>query len=105
MLNLRQTIVLWNNTFPYDRVYRQKHNIAFGSEEHRKVNQIDVYLDSLEDRMFKELLDEVAEEKQLAEAYKKNGILREECVQAIESELEDIFDNLDVGKLNNETDG
>ena len=104
MLNLRQEIVEWNNKFPYDRVYRQKHKIAFGSEAHRSVNQIDVYRDALEDRMFQDLFEEVAKDKEMAENYEKNGILREECVKAQEDELYDIFESLDVNQLNTEVD-
>ncbi len=105
MQDLKNLLIYWNNKFPFDRVYRQKHGIAFGSEEHRRVNQIDVYNDALEDRLFTEFYEEQAERKRLQEAYAKDGILNKEASKALEESLEEVFDNIDVTKLNEDQDG
>lgn len=105
MQEIKQLLIYWNNTFPFDRVYRQKHNIAFGSKEHREINQIDVCYDILEDKLFEKFYEEQLEKKGLKEAYAKDGILNKESTIALEESLEDVFDSLDVTKLNESNDG
>lgn len=49
--NYKRFLIEWNNRFPLDRRFRKKYNISFNSEEHRKTNQVDMFLDLLEDSM------------------------------------------------------
>jgi len=105
MQKMRDLLIHWNNQFPFDRVYRQKHNIAFGSEEHRRVNQIDVYNDILEDKLFDKFCENLVERRKMEEAYKKDGILNQEANKALEQSLEDVFDNMDITELNSNKDG
>ena len=50
--DLETFIITWNVRFKRDREYRKKYNIPFGSREHLESNQIDMYLDLLEDKLF-----------------------------------------------------
>lgn len=68
-----ELMIKWANMFPYDRIYRKKYNIAFGSQEHRKINQIDVYLDALEDTLYDKHIKQHLDEKEALETYKKTG--------------------------------
>lgn len=97
---MKQLLIQWNNSFPLDRVYRQKYKIPFGSEEHRRINQIDVYYDWLEDKLFQDYHQELLEDAERKEAYEKDGILNKEAEKEIEEGLEDVFDSLDVTQLN-----
>ena len=53
----------WNNNYPIDRWYREKHGIAFNSPEHRVLSFIDIYIEWKEDKIFSELLKEKEEYK------------------------------------------
>ena len=54
---LRDFLLWWNGTFKYDYLYRKRFGIGFGSPEHRALNQIDIYLFFLEERLIKEALN------------------------------------------------
>jgi hypothetical protein len=69
-------ILKWNERLPVDRWWREKHKVAFLSEEHKKMNPIDIYLEYREDKMYMELrennskVSEVEEKKTDEEQYK-----------------------------------
>jgi len=46
--------LLWNSKYPVDFFYRKKHNIAFGSPEHRAANFIYMLIDLKEDSFVEE---------------------------------------------------
>jgi hypothetical protein len=71
--SLESFIIDWNIRFRYDRQYRKKYNIPFGSKEHLETNQIDIYLDSLEDKQFEKLEKEYRQIVKDKEDYKKTG--------------------------------
>lgn len=52
---LRKFITQWNNRFPYDHWWREKHSIPFLSEEHRKANFLFQRMEFEEDIMMEEL--------------------------------------------------
>ena len=52
---LKKFVVQWNNRFPYDRWWREKHNIPFLSEEHRKADFLSQMMEFYEDKMYKDL--------------------------------------------------
>lgn len=68
----KNLLVNWNNSFPLDRVYRKKYNIAIHSEAHRDISQVDVYLDWLEDELYDDLRKEI-EEGQIREQEMSQG--------------------------------
>lgn len=93
-----ELLILWNNRFPLDRSYRKKHNIAFGSSKHREVNQIDVYLDALEDKVYEKHIELHRIEKEGLEMYKKTGEWLKESTLG-DKEFDELFDKLDVSKF------
>lgn len=58
--DLKKKIIEWNNRFPVDRFWRQKHNVPFNSPIHRKSNFIDQLFEFHEDKMFEEHRNKVA---------------------------------------------
>lgn len=48
----------WHSQFILDYWWRRKHNIAFGSEEHRKMNFIDMYIEYKEEEKIKKLQEQ-----------------------------------------------
>lgn len=97
--NLRKNVIEWNNRYPLDRLYRKQHNIGFGSSEHRVINQIDIYFEWLEDRLYEEAIEkaqvELKEEKDL-----EKGIWLKRREDKISSEEEmDLFNKIDTSKM------
>jgi len=74
----KKFLIKWNSLFIYDRWYRQKHNISFGSKEHREICQIDIYLQFLEDQLFLEFQKTLEENKEKNELLKKGIWLKEQ---------------------------
>lgn len=98
-MTTEELLIWWNNKFPYDRIYRKKYNIAFGSLEHKQINQIDVFLDIKEDRLYEKHIKLRQEEKDGLEAYKKEGKWLKESTLG-DKNFDELFDKLDVDKLN-----
>ena len=73
MSDLKTVLFWWNNTFPLDRLFREKYGIPFNSKKHRNTCQIDILFDLMEDRIFREhYLEKIEIEKRQAE-YEKTG--------------------------------
>lgn len=104
MQKTRDSLIEWNNTFPFDRLYRQKYKIGFGSPEHRELCQIDIYFDVLEDRLFDEYIDEQRELMKMKEDYTAGKLIRDNAKTAVDEKLEDIFDAMKVTEFNQEED-
>lgn len=93
---LELEIIRWNNTFPLDRAYRKKCNITYGSEEHRKVNQIDIFMQWLEDRVYDKAIERLEKEERDLLEYKKGNWLKEEREIISKEEEDDLFDNIKI---------
>jgi hypothetical protein len=50
--DINSFIYRWNATYPIDRWWREKHNIAFNSPEHRVVSFLDIYIEWQEDQLY-----------------------------------------------------
>lgn len=94
-----ELMIKWANMFPYDRIYRKKYNIAFGSQEHRQINQIDVYLDALEDTLYNKHIKLHLDEKEALETYKKTGEWLK-FKQLPEKEFDQLFDSINIEDWN-----
>lgn len=71
--NLEEFLIDWNLKFKFDRLYRKKYNIPFGSKAHLEANQVDIYLDILEDKMMNRLQKEYDAHISNLEDYNKTG--------------------------------
>jgi hypothetical protein len=90
-MNPRQFIIDWNNRYPLDRWYRNKHNLRFGCEEHLEMNFLDMYFEWLEDKLYAEAEDKLTTSRKKNLQYKKNGFLEERILEV----PEDLFENID----------
>lgn len=85
--NLDQFIISWNTLFKWDRVWRKKYNIPFGSEAHLKANPIDIYLDIREDIYFNKAQQKYMQSLKDFEDYQKTGnFLKEEILSEEEED-------------------
>lgn len=94
---LRLEIIRWNNRFPLDRIWRQKHNVAFGSEEHRAVSQLDIYLEWLEDELYKEA-EQRAQDSIKREKEFEKGIWLRDTTTTEDDDLA-LFDKISVSEI------
>lgn len=90
---IRTLIVEWNLKYKYDRAWRLKYRIPFGSQKHLEVSQIDMMFDVLEDKVFEELQKEYEELKIAKKEYLETGKFLKEQVVPEEKE-EDILHKL-----------
>lgn len=107
MLSSDQFLIYWNNKFPKDRLFRKKYNIPFGSPEHRRINQIDVFLDIREDQLVHRHSEQRQKEINDLNEYKRTGSWMKE-ISASDSRFDEFFNSLDVSMLNEgkeESDG
>lgn len=82
--HLENKIIKWNNQFPLDYWWRNKHNIPYGSSAHKEMSFIDMYFEYLEDRMMHEKSEEVQNESSIS--------------NISQDEIDKDFDNLDLSK-------
>lgn len=93
-------MIEWNNKYPLDREYRKKFNIPFNSPEHRKVRQLDIYLNWLEDHLYDTAIEAVKDQISKEQDYKKGIWIREAKLED-EAAIE-LFDQLDINKIEDE---
>jgi len=55
LTKVRRQIIDWNNKFPCDRLWREKHNIPFMSQAHKEISFLDQIFELEEDRLVGEL--------------------------------------------------
>lgn len=85
-------IVDWNNKFPIDRWWRVKHNIPFGSIEHKKANFIQMFLEYEEDKLINQM-QEKSTDPEISEFSLQDEVLTKQ-------EIDDDFENLELEKYN-----
>lgn len=98
--NLSEFLIDWNNYFPLDRLFRKKNNIIFNSKEHREICYIDLYMDSLEDKLFENHISQINEKNEKLEIYEKTGKWFNSTTKIDKKTEIDLFDKLDVSSLN-----
>ena len=91
---IRDKIVHWNINFPTDRIWREKHNIAFNSKEHRETSFLDQLFEIEEDNFFKELFAENDYKPNIGEFFKESKTPKttEQLIAEAQEELENAPD-------------
>lgn len=90
--SLEQFILEWNSRFKYDRLWRKKYKIAFGSKEHLEANQIDIYIDILEDKLAAKIKNDLEQKEIDKKDFEKTGKILKEQVES-EEEVDDMLRN------------
>ena len=88
-------IYRWNTTYPIDRWWREKHQIAFNSPAHRVVCFLDMYVEWMEDKIYTTAITDAIKDEQ----YKVGDWLksREEEVD-MDQEIRE-FEKMDLSKF------
>ena len=82
-------ITQWHSNFIIDLWWRKKHNVAFGSETHRSMNFIDMYIEYREDEKIRRLHEQ---EYQIDDV---SG------VKVSQKEIDEDYENLDLKEFDN----
>ena len=86
-------MIWWNTEFPVDYWYRKKYNIAFNSEEHRRITLMDILCEWEEENLTIELQNELYNEQQFKN-YKETGVwLRDNSEDANEEDWDRFFES------------
>jgi hypothetical protein len=102
--DLKKFIINWNNQFPIDRWFRQKYNISFGSDEHRKVNLLEMLIEYEEDSLFRVLPAKLRQQEEHYKDYLETNIFlkKQSTVQDVytDEEVDTLFNSIDLKELN-----
>lgn len=108
--SIDEFIVKWNMDYPWDRMWRAKYGISFGSRAHREMNLLDMFIELREGKVLEELERKHKEELEYQELktvnetlYEKNLIGNQAPKRGIEmtqKEIDQAYENLDLSKFN-----
>lgn len=94
-LDIDKFIEEWNIKYPYDRWWRRKYNVPFGSEQHRNMRIIDMAVQYYEDIFFEKLNKKAQDEEEFIE---DNDIIinGKKVVKMHKDDIEEEFENIDL---------
>lgn len=96
-MTLSEFIVRWNNSNRYDFWWRQKHNVAFGSEQHRQADPLDIVFEYFENLMANQTLQDMNDDKERKKLIKSGQWIK---VSEEQKQRErELIDNLDLSQL------
>jgi hypothetical protein len=106
-INLEQFIINWNVRYPYDRLFRKKYNIVFGSKAHRELTIFDIAVDLKEEKVMAKFTQKNDQQgdvdltggKTITEMT-EDEIQAGKSVKMTRREVDEEFDNLDLSKFN-----
>lgn len=86
-MSLKDKIISWNVEFPFDRIWRKKYSILFGSKQHLEANFIDMCFQLREELLY-ERMNYI---KDTIDEPEKDGSL-----VMNQGEIDEEFDNLNL---------
>lgn len=101
-LSIRNFLIEWNYKFPLDKWWRDKHNVVFLSEEHKKTTQLQITLEYLEEKLFEEFIEEGKKRVQIEKDYNSGIWLRDREDILSSSEQQELFDDINIEVFNKE---
>lgn len=93
---LEHFIIKWNNANPLDYFWRKKYNIAFGSEEHKRVNFLDQAIDYHEERLMKKHRENLTKLQDKEDDTLLGLEADKELVNMSESSIDKEFEDLNI---------
>lgn len=97
--DLKGYIYWWNNKYPFDRWWREKHNIAFNSQQHQEACLIDQRLEYEEYLLFSQIAKiKALRDREIEEADVTGRFLRKQTEHMNQDVVDEMFDNFDFDK-------
>jgi hypothetical protein len=94
-MTIEEVIAKWNSQWRYDFWWRTRYEVAFGSPEHRAANQVDIYFEYVENRMYQEAVEKFKVDEEKQKKFKETGI----WLNPDEKVTDDAWDKLDLSLL------
>lgn len=109
-IDLSEFIVLWSYQFPMDKLFREKHNIPFNSELHRRSNPIDMMIEIGQDMAIVDAVKkQMADEKDPTVSYNpgrgKYFKKMRKVTNLTQNEIDKAFDQIDIDDIKINDDG
>ena len=93
--DLKKFVYRWNVDYPIDRWWRMKHNIRFGSPEHRVSSLVDQLVEWEEDQIYSGAFQESQKEKYIQDSGNYLKVREvEELDESTDDELMQYFNSL-----------
>lgn len=106
-LNIQKFIEVWNLKYPYDRWWRKKYGIPFGSTKHKEASFIEMVIEYKEDKFFQNLANKDADNSDIEGEVDRiiegeNGEQNQQnkVVKLNKQELDKEFDNINLDEFN-----
>ena len=93
-------IFKWHD-FPFDYWWRKKYKIPFGSQAHREMNFIDMYIEYREEFLLNKAIEEYdksVSDREDEELGLKDGS-KKRVIKMTKQEIDDDFENLDLSQF------
>lgn len=106
---LKRFVIDWNNKHPLDAWWRKKHNIGFGTSEHKESDFIFQRIEFEEDKLINESRKGVNEnDEKLVDDLQTDGLISEnekntlnkKIVKMNQKDIDNEFENLDISQFN-----
>lgn len=94
-------ILDWHQ-FPLDYWWRRKHNVPFGSQQHRDMNFIDMLVEYREEIVINRLVKKYKTEQERKENIELGLKDGQEVVQLSKEQIDDDYENLDLSQFDKE---
>lgn len=96
VVQTKEALIRWNNAYPLDRPFRKKYGIAYNSAEHRNVNQIDVFMEWVEDRLYNQLEKDIIHHDKEKKDLEKGKWLKDRGDKITPDEEIELFDKIQL---------
>lgn len=103
-------IINWNLNHPWDRIWREKYGVSFGSKQHREMNLLDMFIDLRENKVMKKLEDDHLKAIEEEEIQVINETIYEQSltgnqaskrgIQMTKNEIDLAYENLNLSDFN-----
>ena len=109
-IDISEFIIIFSYAFPMDKIFREKHNIPFGSLVHKHTDPIDMVTElALDSAVNKAVEDEIEKKKNPAVKYfggRGKYFKTSRKVEALsQGEIDEAFDNIDTDDIKVNDDG
>lgn len=104
-VNIKQAIVRWNNMYPIDRWWRNKHKVPLNSQQHRSMRMVDMKMEWEEDVLYNKITKSTDSNKKYTPG-RGDWLKKREINQQMDSDqVDDLFDNVDINHIQQQEDG
>lgn len=86
----------WNQTFPFDKWYRDRYKIGLFSKAHLELCQIDIYMEWKEHQVFEGYIKLIQENEERLKDFKKGNILKSQDSGEV---VDDLWDKMNMNQF------